>query len=253
MPCQISYQGDSVELETAEELFVALELTPIDADKEILAQIGEKILELVKTDEQFLLILEKILDTQGASKQPYLNCFGSKLHQVITKGTTLFKGLSLLANEEDQEYFLKTLGRDKLRNSISNISDLVESLTWLYGKMDLLFIELVGWEFIIRFVNSGRSLGALTKVLSQEEEKILLERMGWEKVIACIQDADDLISAFIGLEQQSDRLLIDKLIEFNKLQVVIPSNSELKRVCKRGLGIDDTAYLCETYAQLAIA
>jgi hypothetical protein len=45
MPCHITYQGDSVELETAEELFVALELTPIDADVEILSQIGEGMLE----------------------------------------------------------------------------------------------------------------------------------------------------------------------------------------------------------------
>lgn len=250
MPCQISYQDDSVELETAEELFVALELTPIEADREILAQIGEKMLELVNTDELFLLILEKVLDTKGTSKQPYLKCFGTQLHQVVTKGTTLFTALSLLADEQDQEYFIKTLGQEGLRNCISNISDLVESLTWLYGKMDLLFIELLGWDFVIRFVNSGRSLGALMKVLSQEEEQVLLERMGWAKVIACIQDADDLISAFIGLEQQGDRLLIDKLVEFNKLQLVIPSAAELERVCRRGLGSDDITYLREIYAQV---
>jgi len=250
MPCQISYQDDSVELETAEELFVALELTPIDADQEILSQIGEGMLDLVKTDEQFLLILEKVLDTRGASKEPYLKCFGTQLSRVVTKGSTLFKTLSLLANEPDQEYFLRSLGQEEIQKCISNINDLVEALTWLYGKMDILFIDLIGWDFVLRFVNSGRSLGALMKVLSQDEEQELLERMGWTSVINCIQDADDLMAAFIGLEQQSDRLLIDKLIEFNKLQMVIPSVAELDRVCRRGLGAEDINYLRETYNKL---
>ncbi|NEQ83447.1 MAG: hypothetical protein F6K26_25565 [Moorea sp. SIO2I5] len=253
MPCQISDQDDTVELETAEELFVALELTPIEADKEILSQIGEGMLELVTTDEQFLLILEKVLDTRGASKQPYLKCFGTQLSQVVTKGSTLFKGLSLLANEADQEYFLNSLGQEVIRKSIANVNDLVEALTWLYGKMDILFIELIGWDFVLKFINSGRSLGAIMKVLSQEEEKELLERMGWSSVINCIQDADDLMAAFIGLEQESDRLLIDKLVEFNKLQAVIPSVAELDRVCRRGLGAEDITYLRETYQKLLVA
>ncbi|GET37129.1 hypothetical protein [Microseira wollei] len=250
MPCQISYEDDTVELETAEELFVALELTPIEADKEILSQIEEGILDLVKTDEQFLLILEKVLDTRGASKAPYLKCFGTKLSQVVTKGSTLFKALSLLANESDQEYFLHCLGQEAIRKCICNINDLVEALTWLYGKMDILFINLIGWDFVLRFVNSGRSLGALMKVLSQKEEQELLERMGWQAVIDCIQDPEDLMAAFIGLEQQSDRLLIDKLVEFNKLQIVIPSVAELERVCRRGLGVDDIAYLQEIYQKI---
>lgn len=250
MPCQISYEDDTVELETAEELFVALELTPIEADQEILAQIGEGMLELVTTDEQFLLILEKVLDTQGASKKPYLECFGTELYRVVTKGSTLCKALSLLANEPDQEYFLRCLGQEVIQNCIFNITDLVEALTWVYGKMDILFIDLIGWDFVLRFVNSGRALGALMKVLSHEEEKELLERMGWPAVIDCIQDADDLIAAFIGLEQQSDRFLIDKLVEFNKLQVVIPSVAELGRVCRRGLGAEDIIYLREIYQNL---
>jgi|GEM_PF-2954544 len=250
MPCHITYQGDSVELETAEELFVALELTPIDADVEILSQIGEGILDLVTTDEQFLLILEKVLDTRGTSKEPYLKCFGTQLSRVVTKGSTLCKVLSLLANEPDQEYFLNSLGQEVIQKCVSNITDLVEALTWLYGKMDILFIDLIGWDFVVRFVNSGRSLGALMKVLSQEEEQQLLERMGWSAVINCIQDADDLIGAFIGLEQQSDRLLIDKLVEFKKLKTVIPSVAELERVCRRGLGAEDIIYLRETYEKL---
>lgn len=253
MTCKISYQDDTVELETAEELFVALELTPMEADKEIVAQIGEGILDLVQTDEQFLLILEKIFDTIGATKQPYLECFGAKLSTVVTKGDTLFKALSLLANESDQEYFLNSLGQDVIRNCIANINDLVEALTWLYGKMDILFIELIGWDFVLRFISSGRSLGAIMKVLSQEEEKQLLDKMGWSSVINCIQDADDLIAAFIGLEQQSDRLLIDKLLEFDRLQAVIPSIAELDRVCRRGLCAEDITYLRDTYQNLSVA
>lgn len=253
MSCKISYKDDVVEIETAEELFVALDLTPLEADREILAQVGEGILDLVTTDENFLLILEKVLDTLGASKEPYLRCFGARLSEVVTSGVTFAKALALLANESDQEYFLKTLGSDGIRRCIGNVNDLVEALTWLYRKMDVLFIELVGWDFVLKFISSGRALAAVVKVLSTEQEHILFERMGWAAVINCIQDVDDLIAAFTGMEQQSDRLLIDKLIEFDRLDLVIHSESELNRVCRRGLGAEDVAYLREAYRQLGVA
>ncbi|NJL51309.1 MAG: hypothetical protein HC930_02165 [Hydrococcus sp. SU_1_0] len=151
MVCKISYQGDSVELENTDELLAALELTPRDVDEEILNQIGENIAKLVTNDQEFLVVLEKVLDAQGSSKQPYLKCFGNHLSQVVTKSSTLPKALALLANESDQEYFLQTLGAENLKKCIANVVDLADCLSWLYGKMDTFFIDLVGWDFISRF------------------------------------------------------------------------------------------------------
>lgn len=243
MSCKISYQDDTVILEDADELLAALELTPREVDENILLQIGENITDLIKNDQEFLVILEKVLDAQGGTKEPYLRCFGDRLSHVVTESGTLPKALALLANESDQEYFLKTLGGKHLKKCIANVTDLADSLSWLYGKMDIFFVDLIGWEFVSHFVNSGQALGILAKVLSHGQETTFLERLGWEKVAGCIRNSDDLIAAFIGLEQENDRTLIDKLVELNKLQYVIPSQQELEKVCRRGLFQEDADYL----------
>jgi len=69
MPCQICYEDDCVEVENADELFVAFDLTSPDADAIILSQVGDKILDLITNDREFLLILQKALGTRGESKQ----------------------------------------------------------------------------------------------------------------------------------------------------------------------------------------
>lgn len=247
MSVTICYEGDCVEIENAEELNAALEVTPPEADIELLNQIGEKITDLVKTDEEFLLILGMAIDARGASKKPYLQGFSSQLTQVVTKGQTIRDALALLANESDQEYFLNTLGTEGLRKCMTNAMDIAECLEWLYGKMDTLFLELLGWDFVIRFINSGENLSFLVKAMSNAEEKELLEKMGWEKVMACIQSPNDLMYTFIGLDSQNDRALIEKLAEYNKLEHVIPSPQELDRICQRGLTKAEADYLREKY------
>ncbi|MBO3457673.1 hypothetical protein G7B40_008680 [Aetokthonos hydrillicola Thurmond2011] len=249
MPCRISYQDDCVEIESAEELLVALELTPPEVDEELLSQIGEKITEIVTNDEEFLLLLEKIIDTKGASKQPYLRCFGDKLNKVVTKGETLKKSLALLCRPSDQEYFLATLGQSALRKCISNVGDIAEALEWLYGKTDSFFLELIGWDFVIKFINSGACLSTLVKSIELQEARELLAKMGWEKVLECIQSPNDLMYAFIGLSGASDRDLIDKLVEHEKLQHVIPSTQELDKICQRGLSHENALYLRAKYSE----
>jgi hypothetical protein len=248
MSCVISYDGDSVEIENAEELFVALEILPPAIDKFLLEQFGDEIGKLITNDEEFLLILERIIDARGASKLPFLSCIGDRLNQIISQGETVRNALALLANEADQEYFLQKIGQTALRNCMASVVEIAECLEWLYGKMDHLFLEMLGWEFITKFVSSGRSLGLLVKSLDNTEQARLLDYMGWDKIIQeCIQDSDDLMYAFVGLGGSNDRILIDKLVESKKLPQVIPSLEELNRICLRGLSKVDAEYLQAQY------
>ncbi|NEO33403.1 MAG: hypothetical protein F6K36_23855 [Symploca sp. SIO3C6] len=107
----IFYQDYTVEIENAEELFVALKLTPSEVyvENELLSPIGEKITDVVTNTDEFLLIFGKVIDTKGASRQPYLQCLGSQLKQVMTNSETLKNTLALLANKNDQEYFFNTM------------------------------------------------------------------------------------------------------------------------------------------------
>jgi len=250
MSCRICYEDDCVEIENADELFVALDLTPPEADGIILSQIGDKIFHLITSDSEFLLILQKAFGTRGESKQPYLRCFGNNLGRVVTTGKTLSKALALLAEEEDQAYFLNALGTEGLRRCITTVADIAEALEWLYGKEDELFIELIGWDFIMRFIHSMETLGMVLKHLEKSDEGAALEKIGWPRVLACIQTPADLAYAFSGLIEDNVHALIGQL-DAKKLQQLIPVRQELTRISQRYLSKTNGHYLKERYDRLA--
>ena len=247
--CRIRYEDDSVEIENADELFVALDLTPPEADGIILSQIGDKIFDLITNDSEFLLILQKAFGTKGESKQPYLRCFGNNLDRVVTTGKTLSKALALLAEEEDQSCFLQTLGTKGLRHCITSVADIAEALEWLYGKEDELFLELIGWDFIMRFIHSMETLGVMLKHLEKSDEGAALEKIGWPRVLDCIQTPADLAYAFSGLIEENMHTLIGQL-DAGKLQQLIPVKQELTRISRRYLSEGNARYLKERYDQL---
>jgi len=250
MSCKICYEDDCVEIENADELFVALDLTPPEADGVILSQVGDKIFNLIRNDSEFLLILQKAFGTKGESKQPYLRCFGNNLGHVVTTGKTLSKTLALLAEEEDQEYFLQTLGAEGLRRCITSVADIAEALEWLYGKEDELFIDLIGWDFIMRFIHSMETLGVVLKHLEKSEEAAALEKIGWPRVLDCIQTPADLTYAFSGLSQENVHALIGHL-DAKKLRQLIPVGQELARISRSYLSKDNARYLKQRYDRLA--
>ena len=250
MSCKICYEDDCVEIENADELFVALDLTPPEADGVILSQMGDKVFQLIRNDSEFLLILQKAFGTKGESKQPYLRCFGNNLGHVVTAGKTLSKALALLAEEEDQAYFLQTLGTEGLRRCITTVADIAEALEWLYGKEDELFLDLIGWDFIMRFIHSMETLGMVLKHLEKSEEAAALEKIGWPQVLDCIQTPADLTYAFSGLGQENVYALIEHL-DARKLRQLIPVKQELSRISQRYLSNSNALYLKERYDRLA--
>jgi hypothetical protein len=234
MVCEIRYDGDCVEIENAEELFVALDITPTDADAEILKQIGNRISELVTNDAEFLKILVTAMGVEGKSKREYLECFGADLKKVVTSGDTVSRALAILANESDQEYFLTTLGRDILQSCVNSLEDIAKALEWLYGTMDELYMELIGWEFLINHIHTGEGLGIILKYLAAREEKILLDHMGWNKVLDCIQTDKDLVYVLVGLNAANENTLLEKL-EKTKLRQIFPTKKSLEQVCRQHL------------------
>lgn len=234
MPCTICYDGDSIEIENADELYVALDLTPSEADEVILAQINRCIVNLIQNDREFLLILQKVLGSREASKIPYLQCFGDKLACVVTNGSTLSRSLALLAREEDQEFFLKAIGRDNLRRCIMSAQDITESLVWLYGKEDQLFLDLLGWEYIFHFIHSAETLGLILKHVGKAEERNMLERMGWERVFNCLITPQDLCHLIAGLSDDSVGDLIERLTG-EKMLALVPTENDCEVMCKKYL------------------
>jgi len=247
--CRIRYEDDSVEIENADELFVALDLTPPEADGIILSQIGDKIFDLITNEREFLLILQKALGTRGESKQPYLRCFGNDLGRVVTSGKTLSKTLALLAEEEDQAYFMQSLGTEGLRRCVTSVADIAEALEWLYGKEDELFLDLIGWDFIMCFIHSMETLGVVLKHLEKSDEGAVLEKIGWPRVLDCIQTPADLAYAFSGLIEENVHALIRQL-DAGKLRQLIPVRQELTGISRRYLSERNACYLKERYDQL---
>ena len=231
MAHKISHENVSVEIRNANELRIALDLTDPEIHMELLDQLGKGISEIIKNDSEFLLILRKVMGTTGQSKKGFLALFGKNLGKVVTNGETIARTLAILANEEDQSFFLNTLNQEGIRNCTKTFYDIVDCLEWLYGKMDKLFLDLIGWDFVIEHVNTGENLGLLMKFLNEEEEKELLEKMGWDRVLQCIQTVKDFSYILIGMDLSNEQTLIEKITP-QQLRKVIPFKTDLENLCK---------------------
>ncbi|HUY01190.1 MAG TPA: hypothetical protein VMV49_16640 [Candidatus Deferrimicrobium sp.] len=246
MSYKISYENDSVEIRNANELRIALDLTAPEIHMELLTQLGEGISELIRNDSEFLLILRKVMGTTGQSKQGFLSLFGENLGKVVTKGETIARALAILANEEDQSFFLNALNQEGIRKCITTFYDVVDCLEWLFGKMDKIFLDLIGWDFVMgHVINTGENLGLLLKFLNEEEERELLEKMGWDRVLECIQTVKDFSYILIGMDVGNERTLIEK-ITTQKLRKVIPFKTDLETLCKH-LSPADAKLIREKY------
>ena len=246
MPCTITYEDDTVPIENAEELFIAFDLTPDEADAILLNQLKDSIADLITNDAEFLMILKKVLGLRGMSKKPFLQLFGEKLSNVVTKGKTLNVAFAILAKEEDQQYLIDALGMEGIRKCISGLEDLAGCLEWLYGKMDEYFITMVGWEYFMHFINNGEDLAMIVKYLEEREEGILLENMGWPRVLGCIQSPRDLSHVLTGLEGKNEEKLLEEMTR-EKLLQVIPFEYQLEEICRRQLNEADARMLLDKY------
>ena len=246
MSCTITYGGDSIPIENAEELFIAFDLTADEADEELIAQLKNDINNLIKDDEDFLMILKKVLGLRGMSKKPFLQLFGEGLSRVITKGRTLNIALAILAKEEDQQYVIDALGMNGIRKCTAGLEDLAGCLEWLYGKMDEYFINMVGWEYFMHFINNGEDLAMVVKYLEEREEGLLLKNMGWPQVLDCIQSPRDLSHVLTGLEGGNEKDLLEKM-SHEKLLQVIPFEYQLEEICSRQLSPPDAKLLMKKY------
>ena len=224
---EIHLDDDSLTIETGAELIVFMHLLPDKYHKEIIAQASDGITDLIINDRDFLGILRS---TQDIARKNLILAF-TNFDRVITQGETLRNSFALLANEQDQRLFLKKIDNEKLRGLISNFEILAECLDWLYGKMDEMFINQVGWDFVANFVSSGESLSGILKSITGREAKRLINHLGWDNINKCIQTSNDLILIFNSLSEENDKLLLENL-SVEKLSHVIPTESELLRVCK---------------------
>ncbi len=248
MSCNVTYEDDTVKIDNAEELFIAFNLTPPEADMDILNQVGTGITDLIKTDTEFLMLLQKVLGMKGQSKKPFLTAFKDNLPRVVTKGKTLGPALAMMANADDQKTFLEMMRRDGILNCISSIETIADCLEWLHGSMDLFFIELIGWEYLSKYIHDGESLGIILRYLDSKEEGVLLDKMGWDKVLDCIQTPNDLFYILNGMETINEKKLIDHL-DRDKIMQILPFKEQLEEVCTTKLTPEDAKILRAKYQE----
>ena len=248
---EIYFDGDLIEIFDSNSLFLVFDIAPPTGCSQIISQIKGNMPQLITNDHQFIKILGKVFGLKGERKIEYLEALGTHLGNVVTQGETLFNALALIHNPDDQTYLLETIGRKGLRNCVKTLDHLLGCLEWLYGKMDTLFCELIGWDYVIRFVRNGEALGRMLKYIDEEEEAYLLEMLGWNRVFECVQSTSDLYYVLNGLDPKNEKRFIE-LIPFEKLMVVVPFEDTLNKICNRYLTDEDSKILKSRYQEALI-
>ena len=245
---KINFDNDVIEIFDSNSLFLIFEIAPPGASSEIIAQLGETINKLITNDQEFIKILGKVFGLKRERKIEFLKALGDHLKNVVTQGETLFNALALIHNSDDQAYLLEIIGRKGLRNCIKTIDHLLGCFEWLYGRMDIVFCDLIGWDYVIRFVRNGEALGRILKYIDEEEEQQLLEMIGWNRVFDCVRSTSDLYYILNGLDPKNEKRFIE-LIPYEKLMIAIPYEDVLDKICHRYLTDADSIILKTRYGE----
>ena len=196
---------ETVQIGTANELALALDVLQGQFDHEALVQLNPHLARIVANASGFMLVMRSL------SKEDQLfliQSIGTDLPAVLQDARHLRDQLAVMALEDVEEALLKTLGRDGLRRLVLTGEELAEILEWVYGQNDALVLNLLGIDSVRRLCRHSSDLSALLYNLDHELQEKLLEQLGWPFIVDLVRDGRDLAALVRALPPASSERLL---------------------------------------------
>jgi hypothetical protein len=210
----ITIEGETVMIGSASELAVALDVLQGQYDREILAQLGLHLAEIIAHASGLLNILRSL---SVDDRIFLLHALGPALVDVIQNAPNLRDLLAVLADQRVEVELLTSLGSNGLRRLISTGLELAEVLEWVYGKEDGLLLKLLGDAYVRQMCRHAHDLSAILRNIDFALQASLLEQLGWPFVVALVKDGHDLAYLVRALPAEHSAKLLQ---HFSALQLV---------------------------------
>ena len=201
----ITIEGETVQIGTANELALALDVLQGQYDREMLVQLRPNLARVVGHAAGFMTVMKALT----VDDQLYLiEALGSDLAEVMQDAAHLRDQFATLAQTEVEEALLKTLGAAGLRRLILTAEELAEVLEWVYGQCDSLVLDLLGLDDVRRLCRHASDLSAILYRLDHALQEKLMEQLGWTFMINLIRDGRDLALLLRALPPASSERLL---------------------------------------------
>ena len=201
----ITIDQETVQIGTAAELSVALDVLQGQYDREVLTQLRSHLAQIIPQARDFLAVMKSL----AADDQLYLiEALGPELAWILQAARYLRDLLATMAESKVEAALLSTLGRTGLRSLILTAAELSEVLEWVYGENDELALELIGLEYVCALCRNANDLSALLHSVDNALQDKLVEHLGWEFTLGLVHDGRDLAALLRALPAAiSERLL----------------------------------------------
>lgn len=201
----IRIDGETVQIGTANELAVALDVLQGQRDRETLEQLRPHLAGIIANAAGFMTVLRAL----SKEDQVYLiQSIGPDLAKVMQNSRRLRDQLATMAEQEVEEALLNTLGAQGLRRLIMTGEELAEVLEWVYGECDALLLDLIGEDAVRKLCRHASDLSAILRNLDNELQTRLLDQLGWTFILDLVRDGRDLAYLLRALPPaNSERLL----------------------------------------------
>jgi len=201
----ITIDKQTVQIGTAAELAVALDVLQGQYDRVVLTQLEPHLSQIITKPVD----LSTVMKSLSADDQVFLiQALGTNLITILQEASRLRDLLAALSEDEVEITLLQALGREGLRSLILTAEELSEVLEWVYGQTDELTLELLGLEYIQNLSRDAIDLSAILRGLDGEAQSRLIDQLGWEFCLGLVRNGRDLAYLLRALPPAvSERLL----------------------------------------------
>jgi hypothetical protein len=201
----IAIDGETVEIGSAAELAVALDVLQGQYDREVLTQLKPRLPQIIPQAKDFLAVMKSL----SSQDQVFLiEALGQDLPKILQDSQHLRDLLATLADVVVEEALITTLGTNGLHYLLLTIEELAEVLEWVYGQCDQLVLNLFGLDSIRRLCGNAAGLSDLLRSLDHGLQERLIEQLGWEFCLGLVCDSQDLTYLLRALPAASSERLL---------------------------------------------
>lgn len=245
----ITIDDETIDISTAAELVVALDVLQGQHDRAVLEQLRPHLAEVIAGPRGLYTTLKVLIPDD----QKYvIHALGADLVNVVQEAGALRDILAMLAEPDVEVQLIETLDAEGLRALIGTAEELGEVLEWVYGDCDQLVLNLLGATFLKHLLQNGYDLSLILHALDHTSQQQLLDMLGWNSVLSLVHDRRDLAYLLRALPSETSKHLLKHFTKDQLWNLI--RNMRGWRYLYNYLEAEEAAYLAkvlevEEYAQ----
>ncbi len=225
----VAVDGETVEIRTANDLAVCLEVLRRRHDRTVLEELRPHLADIIDSSMAFAAVLKPLTPRDQAF---LIDALGADLAQIIGDAHNLRDILANLSVEEVEVRLLRALGRSGLTSLIRTPRQLADVFEWVYGSSDEVLLELLPLQLLKRIARNAVDLSLVLQSMTAASQDALIDRIGSDAVVNSVRDGADLAYLLRALpDHRAMRLLNNYSRE--RLLAIIADREDWNYLCRR--------------------